>query len=415
MSELPLANLSGTKSLSGHPVDTLSDISDWEQWKATIERQMRDLTKRVAELEPKSRKSFLRKRISAFTIAKEDGYCGLCTCVRLVRTRKAAFLQCLWLILFIAGVAIIGSTDFLRAKQNLEAVYKPEKKLKTVNYLESREDERYEIPYIYLYFWLWNKDIKKGETWIRSEVLNDTLEKLLQSQNYFRETYIRYIDSEQRINENPPLDDVKAFCMEGSISAHKCFGYFRIKPSNPNITHTYFEVHLPLNMQDLTLNSTVGVYGMWVYVGTQITTPNWGDWVFVSTDIAAWNGYPHWSIIDYQEQVVHRWNNEVTRLFSSSLEWFAPTFPGSWKGCCIDFTFRSSLMVEHWAEYVEYDYFDWCSAMGGIISISSVLFFWGAYYIAIICGEKNVMGILPLISFIFDNFERIHLATEVDI
>jgi hypothetical protein len=50
--------------------------------------------------------------------------------------------------------------------------------------------------------------------------------------------------------------------------------------------------------------------------------------------------------------------------------------------------------------------------MGGILSISSTVFFWGAYYLAVGFGDKNAMGILPAMSFVFDNFETVHLLKE---
>jgi len=153
MSGHPHVELSGKNSFE-YPVSTLSDISDWETWKSAIERQMRELSTRVSKSEPKRKRS-LAGRISSYATTKEDGFCGLCTCVKLIRTRKASLLQCIWLILVIAGLVIIGSKEFLRAKENLDAKFKPEKKTKTLDYAEAQEGQTYETPYIYLYFWLY--------------------------------------------------------------------------------------------------------------------------------------------------------------------------------------------------------------------------------------------------------------------
>jgi len=80
---------------------------------------------------------------------------------------------------------------------------------------------------------------------------------------------------------------------------------------------------------------------------------------------------------------VARWADDVTMMLS----------------------FRGNLVTEYWEEYVAYDYYDWCGFMGGMLSISLILFFKGAYLMAKICGEKNAMGILPEMSLVFKALE----------
>jgi len=412
MSEHPNVDLSKGEYSPNYPMEKLSDIYDWEEWKTAIERQIYDLSERVSELEPKNTRRSLRERISSFASAKEDGYCGLRTCIHLVRTRKAALGQCIWLISFIVLLSILGVKDFSRARNNLEAKFKPEKKLKTVNYYETRQDETYEMPYIYIYF-SWRAVNERNETQYSSEMLNQTLENLLKSQKYFQWAMITYITREGKVwTDWLPLDETEALCVEGSIEPQGCFGYFRIKPSNP-ITNGYYDIHLPVNIRALTLSSTIWLYGFWLSVEKQMTPQYWGDWVYVSMEDALTTDLSYLSIIDFQERVIRKYGNEYAHVFSTSLEWYGPMNrdflnESGW----IDFQFRGNLMVEHWAEYVEYGYFDWLSNMGGIISISSILFLWGAYYIAVLFGETSHMGILPQISFIFSNYEKISLVTE---
>jgi len=258
-------------------------------------------------------------------------------------------------------------------------------------------------------YWDWNG---KNGTQYSSEVLNRTLDNLLKSQNYFNSTNMTYVTREDYTSESFPIEEAKAFCMEGSIEPWGCFGYFRIKPSSLS-TNGYFQVHLPLNIKALTLDWTIWVYGLWLSVEKQIANQYWGDWVYVSVDDALTTNLSYVSHIDFQERVIRKWNNEDAHIFSTSFEWYGPMNPARFKKSgWIDFVFRGNLMVEHWAEYVEYGYFDWLSNMGGIISISSILFLWGAYYIAVLSGETSHMGILPQISFIFANFEKISLVTE---
>ena len=75
-------------------------------------------------------------------------------------------------------------------------------------------------------------------------------------------------------------------------------------------------------------------------------------------------------------------------------------------------TFRRNLNVEHWEEYVAYDYYDWVVGMGGLLSIASTLFFNGAYYMALILGAKGTMGILPEMKLVFENYEKVNLLKE---
>jgi len=406
MSDYPYLDSSQENYSSEYTLRNLSDVPEWKTWKSTIEWQMLDLAKRVSKLEPKRRKSFLPGgRVSAFSTAVEDGFCGLCTCVRLVRGRKAALLQCIWLILFMAVFASIGSREFLRAKENVETEFKPEKKLKTVNYYENQEEQIYEMPYISLYFFLWDWEKKPL---FSNEVRNDTMQKILESQKSFNLTSITYVSRENYLwEELLPIEEATASCLEGSILSYGCFGYLRLKPSDLKTTNSYFEVRVPLNIH--ALGSTIGFTGLWVSVEKHIATRYWGDWVYVSADNVLRTNLSHMSIIDYQERIVHKLNNEDDHLFSTSLEWYDQVVSeGGW----LNLTFKGNLMVEHWAEYVEYGYFDCFSGMCGIISMSSIPFLWGAYYLAVFFGDKKHMGILPQISFIFDNFERIHLATD---
>ena len=108
-------------------VDALPIISDWKIWKAAVERNMRELAERVTELEDRNhfgiteledRNHFgCQTKLTwdngqSYATTDNDGFGGLCTCIRLVRSKKAALLQCIWLFIFIGSV-------FSRENQNL--------------------------------------------------------------------------------------------------------------------------------------------------------------------------------------------------------------------------------------------------------------------------------------------------------
>jgi len=182
-----------------------------------------------------------------------------------------------------------------------------------------------------------------------------------------------------------------------------------------------------INMRALTMNVTVTVEGLWVAVNRDMTTTKWGELV----DVPAWSvvldsGSTVNTKIYYHERETRMWNGGYRNFFSTSLQWHqvgdedsvdSPEPEGFSKnssdddqeGGWIDIKFCHSMMIEHWEEYVDFDYYDWCSWMGGIMSLSSFFFFWGAYYLAVYFGDNSTMGILPEMSFIFDNFETVHL------
>jgi len=70
-----------------------------------------------------------------------------------------------------------------------------------------------------------------------------------------------------------------------------------------------------------------------------------------------------------------------------------------------------NLAVEHWEEYLEYDIWDWVAAMGGMLSILSLIFFSVAYGIAT-RFDRFSLGILPYMSMIFGNYEKINLINQ---
>jgi len=414
-------HFNGAPSDEGYPneysLDDLWSVSDWKIWRVAVEQHMLNLRERVKTLELQENVSYPKKQsippnILSLTTAEDDGFCGLRTCAHLVRSRRAALYQCIWLILFVVALVVLGRTELMKANGNIEAEFKPERKTQTIDYYQTNDP--YEMPYIYFYFYIVNEN-ELDVNYLYGETVNDTLEEILKSQNYFQNhAYIEY-RSEQWEYEDPlPLgiEEASAFYVKESVHENTFYGYFRLKLMNPEISGTYFEFSVSIDMWNLTTNLEVGVHGLWVAVNRDIKTIRLEDMVEVLT-LNPLDFEFITATIDYDEKVTRTMSNKYNHLFSTSLD-VVEKFEAvdGLEACQIEIKFRSCMMIEHWEEYVHFDYFDWCSWMGGIISISSILFFWGAYYLAIYFGDNNTMGILPIMSTVFYNFEAVHLLRQ---
>jgi len=396
--------------------DTRYDSLDWMVWKAAIEKDMRDLKKKVLELEQKSSGGSSKKGPDklSFANAEDDGCGGLCTCARLIRKRKAALLQCIWLAIFVVALTSVGTVQFLRVKNNRQAEFKPEKKSKTLNYAESDNNLTYEMPYVYIHFVVFSE----LETQWSSENVNETLEQLLQSQNYFQEkAKIAWLNNDLLLEEEVlPIDEAIAFYREGYIHESRFLGCFRLKFGNPDPSIGSFVWELYINMPDMTLDETLMVAGVWVSLAKQESTLNWGSTIRVSTATAVINKSKIFATIDYTEKVTHTWDEGSVNYFASTLvdynEVKKPNILPLSDDGLLTIEFKWNSIIEHWEEYVDYDYYDWLSGMGGMISLASTLFFWGAYRLAVIFEEGFSMGILPEMSFIFENKETIGLVKQ---
>merc|ERR1719382_1628655 len=71
------------------------------------------------------------------------------------------------------------------------------------------------------------------------------------------------------------------------------------------------------------------------------------------------------------------------------------------------------LLVDHWEEYVEYGYWEWFTAMGGLFSITCAAFFWISYYVGIMLGHDFAeVVILSQMSLIYWNIENIDIIKK---
>jgi len=389
--------------------DSRYDSSDWRIWKATMEKDMLALRERVRKIEKRDFQARSATKhsleIMSFANAEDDGCAGLRTCASLIRKRKAALLQCIWLVIFVVTLTAVGSTQFLRARNNRTAEFKPEKKLRTINYADKENDTPYEMPYIYIYFAVHNI----------TKTANETLENLLQSQDNFQgSTKVLWLDEDlYEEDADLELNEVAAVIDKEFVEEARFYGYFRLKPSNPNPSIGSFTYKVNINMKDMfaAVDKGVIVVGLWISLAKQESLSDWGNMVRVRTSGTAARSQID-ATIDYTEKVTRKWNGGyVTHIAQKLTDEEEIEVEGQRAGVTT-IVFNGNLMIDYWQEYVDYDYFDWVSAMGGMINLASMFFFWGAYYLAHMFEESFTMGILPEFSFIFYNLETISILRQ---
>jgi len=395
---------------------------EWKLWKLRVDEDLRNLTKRLLALERNERGELKRNITSmqSYTTASEDGLGPLSTWALLIRTNKAAFLQCIWLTVVVITISTFGIIEFLRASDNMRAEFKPEKKFQTIDYRDSKSDKQYRMPYIYLYFacTIKNESVINDDFDWSYEEINETLTYLLKSQNYFENSAsITYLDEDFKIsNQDLPIVEAKAFYEEPWVFGDMFFGYFRLQLADPNPLLGSFRYAIVINTKELTRGSTIWVNGFFVSVDREISTLTWHKAIYVPSANAIAYGSKISATIDYDEIVVRKWRKGDVNYFDSTLGWYHEeennNYSANWEGGEINITFRGNLLIEYWEEYVAYSYYDWISGLGGMLSLASIIFFWGAYYLVVIFGEENRMGILPGISFIFSNLEKIHVIKD---
>jgi len=407
---------------SGDEIKVIS--SQWKRWRIAVEQDMRDLRKRVSALERDGGDEFRFSKGSLITPGGRDRKHESFTtstepscirkCAHLIRSEKAAFLQCMWLIIMVITLSTFGILQFLRAHENVSSESKPEKKWQTVDYRDSKSDKQYEMPYIYLYFRCISQDesVNPDSNWSYEEI-NETLTYLLESLNFFNNSAtITYINEEFNLmTKELPIVEAKASFEEALVYGYAFYGYFRLQPANPDPSLGSFQYRLYIDTGAFSRGLPLWVDGFWVSVNREMSIMNWEKTIYVSNGMAIKHGSKISATIDYDEKVLRTWRHGNINYFSSKLGWYyAEEYnndSADWEAGMMDITFRGNLMIEHWEEYVSYSYYDWISGMGGMLSIASITFLWGAYYIAVVFGDKNTMGILPGISFVFSNLETI--------
>jgi len=388
--------------------------SEWQFWKLRVDKEMRNMRERLSALERRGKdksESNKARRSQSFTTAQEDGVSRLRTFALLVGSTKLAFLQCVWLAVIVVVLLTFGIVEFIRARDNTRAVFKPEKKLQTVDFSDSKIDLEYEIPYIYLYFGCYklNRDVNDD---LSFEEINETLTYLLESQSYFENSasiFYYEIDNEDDNVFSIETIDAKAFYEEDQVSGSYFNGYFKLQLANPDPSQGAFQYGISFNTEGLTAGGTQRFEGFRVNVARGNYKVEVTEFLNIPSNNAISGESQIEATIDYDERNVHHWQKGHVSYITATLELYSEyennfdSQVGS-----VSLIFRPNLMIGYWEEYVDYGYYNWISSLGGMLSICSVTFFFGAYRLSKIFGEENTLGILPGISMVYSNLEKIH-------
>jgi hypothetical protein len=174
--------------------DELEEDIDTILWECVVEltNEFDALRNRVFLLESRNKSFFkLNRTLSGQkstndvfdgSFAKRGG--GLRTCIDLISVKRVALLQCIWLGLCLALFGGVALALFLVAHSNEHDKWKSEKKDYTIDYTDEATNHQYEMPYVYIFF---KSDLPYNDTadWLSQGLINNKLEDLLKSQNYF--------------------------------------------------------------------------------------------------------------------------------------------------------------------------------------------------------------------------------------
>jgi len=343
------------------------------------------------------------------------GY-GIRTCFDLVSMKRVALLQCIWLILCIGLFIGVAIPLFLIAWDNENATWKSEKKHHTIDYETETFNYQYEMPYIYIIFEV-GLSHDENKNWSFQEQINYTLEEMLESQKYFvNKTGFMYMDSIQTNFEDmkSSYSDIEAVALykEDWVYEESFLGYFRLKPLNPVPGKSWTQFWLSIDTINLT--GVDFIDGFYIFIGRELSSVSFKNFVWLNTELAvqekAWLSFS----IDYTSKVTRMMNNMDLEVFESILTWWESTSykKNSSKNGIVDIQITTDLKVEHWQEYVEYGYWDWLAAIGGLLSFCSFVFLQVGYLITLTEGDDYTMGILPELSFTFSNLEMVQLFKE---
>jgi hypothetical protein len=369
------------------------EVGGYDFWRAAVDFDMRGILKRLSVLEKKEEvreEIELEKRQESWKyINATNDLSGIFSSyTRLMRSRKAPLLQCILLVIVLVTVSSFAVYKFTEARRNLMAEYKPEKKSKTIDYGDAENDEVYEMPFIYVYFEI-------GYANMTDEWLYETGKRLLESQKYFKESFTILADNADFV-DSVPMVEVN-FQDNLDVLDSKIIAYFRLKL--PDLDPSLGKFDYYFRIDNGALKNAVDDVSSWFVVHVDRET----SLVAANKNIRKIINW-FWDeslVITYEEKVTQRWRgaleHDITYFEEDRKRHIYPQ--GITK-----FHFKPDLVVGYWEEYVAYDYYDWLSAMAGILSIAITLFLFGSQKLAEIVGEGNTLGLLPKISMTCYNF-----------
>jgi len=405
-------------------------MSEFVNWKANVNEELRELKERVSMLElakydsGNNKGAYLRDAIDEVGVIypKDTGSIvpdsEVRGCLRRwnyhLQSSRSAKFQFLLLLSFVGLFVYFGVTEFVRARRNENSDYKPEKKESIRNYEDGKSTEVYDMPYFYFHFYvsyLMNSRLDRME-------IEERLEWMQASINYFPVScdIVYYSEGIAGINETyahlEPEEVVLDYNSAG-VDTRGFWAWFRVKYEEPDPSKGYFYlmIHLqesligftqfiPFDSVFLTITRELKVFKP--FRGVMLNRPENKVEVYV---------------VSYQESVTSRLGTNNTNNMETHSRFSANMPIGKVQQLMnisadvgdIVVMVLPDLRVDHWEEYVEYGYWDWVTALGGLFSITCAVFFWVSYYGGIMLGHDTVeLGILGEMSWIYWNIENIY-------
>jgi len=373
---------------------------DMAEWKTSVDENILLLKERISCLEqknhspkekwlppgksmvcpptdkPPSRSSSLHEiqdplktlRTDSFAVADYEGS-GSClsTFITLVKSKRHAQVQFVWLLSCVLTFLFYGVSTFNTAKINEQSEFKPEWKHHVTDY--ESELENYEMPSIYFLWYIRVDNITMDE--VNSE---DLLTQILESQDNFNNSVIQH--SVYRNYTNVVLDVVVSSFSFDVIQLGSDVGFMVSIKLDVNIKPSLgvWELTLLVDMDALSLNSTVSLVSFFLNLNRDESAYSGGQPIGLSWNEVGNNEEVNIFLFEYSEIVTHKYNSddkyydfEVTwAQVSTALDFLSDYWGVVAKSSDILLLFKPDLEVEHWAQYVAFGYGTWFTGMGGL-------------------------------------------------
>lgn len=427
-------------------MDVISrNLSDLDVWRSNINRDMTALEERISILELENvgstkpgshEKSGLAIDDPEYKNRCPDGF-GIdklgsqeswiptaeLSCkqrwIYYLKTQRSSRGQLFLLLVFLAIFLIVGFNEFERAKLNEEAEFKPEKKEYIRDYQARILSEHYEMPYFYFHVL-----VNLGNVSTENIDIDEYLTWFMESQNYFNGSgtivyYSEGVNGVVESNEELPVEEVDITAPKEFAFKNSFWFWYRVKYAPPDPSKGNWHLLIRLRTDLITLDGLVSIDLCLLAIKREILIFKAFDGIritHVEDKVTAYS-------ISYEERVTSRLDNKAD---AQELTVFSRP-PGLMESSEVDTILNISaengdtvmlvlpdLLVEYWEEYVDYGYWDCFTAMGGMFSIASAMFFWLAYYFGKILGDDvSRVGILGELSFLYANFENIRWIKQV--
>jgi len=412
------------ESCSASALVSLNTAFESAKWRTEVVETLLNLEKRIVVMEKRYSSSVSNSkppegklqlhRIDSWTASGTYGFRGIPTCLRLIMTQRVACLQFVWLLACLCCFISVGVNQFIRAKTNVEAEWKPEKIDYIIDYVSGDTTDQYEMPYIYIFVVVSSANLSNSWSF---EMINETLADMLESQaNFNTSVSVQYVSPDLQSATETLYSEYAGNFFYDYWTNETFFSYFKMRFSNPDPARGSFQFRMLLDTHALKLNETIDIVGVWVSVSRD-TARNLGNLAYLPANDAFGENETVAYVVDYSEEVHFGWKvSEPSYYFETNLayedevpEEYVLDSGGIW------ITFRAPSKVEYWVEYVDFSYHDWFFALGGTLSIITVCFFFVAHRVAEALGESYSIGILPGMSISFRNLEMLSwLKSQLD-